>query len=97
MAQELKYHLACMVELYNRERAHLRTLTQEQGQETVSGHEVYALAFSELVTYTMETFVSWDTTPAIFQPADLARLYKQHIELSGLKSLYVSSSRLKES
>ena len=33
IAQELKYHPACLVALYNRERAYLKVQEQEKAQE----------------------------------------------------------------
>lgn len=52
VAQELKYHPACLVALYNKERDYLRVQEQESAQE--HWKEVYPIAFSELVTHICE-------------------------------------------
>lgn len=40
-------------------------------------HEIHALAFNELVTYIMEKkkYVTGDSDPATFKPADLTKIY----------------------
>ncbi|KAK5868003.1 hypothetical protein PBY51_012450 [Eleginops maclovinus] len=73
IAQELKYHAACLTSLYNRERAYLRNIEKsEQSQQW----DVHPLAFSELVTYIVET--------AIFRLADMVYLCKQRLEKLGM-------------
>ena len=54
IAQELKYHPACSVALYNRERAFLNAQKQKKAEETLQGKNAYPMAFSELVTYITE-------------------------------------------
>ena len=46
IAQEVKYHPACLMALYNRERAYLKAQEQEKAQE--HWKEAYPIAFSEL-------------------------------------------------
>ena len=53
--QELKYHSVCLTGLHNQERAHLKTLEHEEGNERSPSREAYPLAFSELVAYITET------------------------------------------
>ena len=66
VAQELKYHGACLADLYNRERAHLRAEELKNAGEMETG-KTYPIAFSELVTYIMETKAASDhSTPPIF-------------------------------
>ena len=97
VAQELKYHPACLAGLYNQERAHLKTLEHEEGNERSPSREAYPLAFSELVTYITEAKTSSaDISPSIFKLADLASLYKQRLEQLGVVSPDVNSTRLKE-
>ena len=93
VAQELKYHPACLAGLYNQERVHLLTLEHEEGNERSPSREAYPLAFSELVTYVTEAKTSSaDISPSIFKLVDLASLYKQ----LGVVSPDVNSTRLKE-
>ena len=49
IAQELKYHSACLVALYNEEQDYLRVQDQERAQE--NWKEAYPIAFSEPVTH----------------------------------------------
>ena len=66
IAQELKYHPACLVALYNEERAYLKAKEQEKAQE--HWKEAYPIAFSELVTYISEMKSASDSRdPLIFK------------------------------
>ena len=95
VAQELKYHPACMVALYNKERDYLRVQEQESAQE--HWKEVYPIAFSELVTHICGKKMSSDgTDPPIFKLSDLTKLYKQRLKQLGVDSPEVNSSRFKE-
>ena len=97
VAQELKYHPACLAGLYNQERAHLKTLEHEEGNERSPSREAYPLAFSEFATYITETKTSSaDISPSIFKLEDLASLYKQRLEQLGVVSPDVNSTRVKE-
>lgn len=51
MSQELKYHPACLVGLYDRERAPLKTLKEEHSDYSSPGRAMYPVAFSEVDTY----------------------------------------------
>ena len=95
IAQELKYHPACLVALYNEERACLKTKEQEKAQE--HWKEAYPIAFSKLVTYISEMKNASDSRdPLIFKLADLTTLYKQRLEQLGVESPDVQSTRLKD-
>ena len=95
IAQELKYHPACLVALYNEERAYLKAKEQEKAQE--HWKEAYPIAFSELVTYISEMKNASDSRdPLIFKLADLTTLYKQRLEQLGVESPDVHSTRLKD-
>ena len=76
IAQELKYHPTCLVGLYNRERAHRHV--DKQFQEGLQ-QDVYPLAFSELITYIVETKSSKEG-PSLLRLADMVQLYKQRLE-----------------
>ena len=93
---ELKYHPACLVAVYNRERAHHYLIKQEQSCKK-PGKEVYPIGFSELILYITDTrAVTEGTDPVIFSLADLATLYKQRLEQLGVDSPYGNSARLEE-
>lgn len=70
IAQELKYHPAYLVAVYNKERDYLRVQEQERAQEDLN--EAYPIAFSELVTHISDIkAVSDGAAPPIFRLADL--------------------------
>ena len=95
IAQELKYHPACLVALYNRERAYLKVQEQKKAQE--HWKEAYPIAFSELVTYISEMKNASDSRdPLIFKLADLTMLYKKRQEQLGVESSDVHPIRLKD-
>lgn len=97
VAQEFKYHPACLVGLYNRERALLNTLKYDQNPESSANQNLYPFAFSELVIYIMDMKTASDgTDTVIFKLADLVSLYKQRLQQLGVESPYVNSTRLKE-
>ena len=95
IAQEVKYHPACLVALYNRERAYLKVQEQEKAKE--HWKEAYPIAFSELVTYITEMKNASDSRdPHIFKLANLTMLYKQRLEQLGVESPDVHPTRLKD-
>ena len=51
VAQELKYHYSCLTALYNKERAYLLTIDNQDDSELSQEREVYPLVFSEHPTY----------------------------------------------
>jgi len=94
IAQELKYHFACLTDLYNRERTYLRA-TKRLEQERAPEEDAHPQAFSELVTYLVETTRSGEG-PAVFRLADIVHLYAQRLEQLGVDAPAVNSTRLKE-
>ena len=95
IAQELKYHPACLLALYNQGRAYLKVQEQEKAEE--HWKEAYSIVFSELVTYITEKKNASDSRdPLIFKLADLTMLYKQRLEQLGVESPDVHSTRLKD-
>jgi len=94
VAQELKYHPACLTALYNRERAYLNAHDQHAtSEEEEEEKNACAIAFSELVTYINETCNS-KAGPHTFRLADLTALYQKRIDQMGYH-LQVNSTRLK--
>ena len=75
IAQELKYHPACLACLYNREKLHLRRLESLQS-ETVQT-DLFPQALCELVNYIVDTSHSSDG-PTSFRLADMCNLYQQN-------------------
>jgi hypothetical protein len=49
VAQELKYHYSCLTALYNKERAYLLTIDNQDDSELSQERKVYLLVFSELL------------------------------------------------
>ena len=81
VAQELKYHPACLAALYNRKRAYLKAIGQEHSGESSCNKEAYPLAFSELLIYINESKNNREgTSPVTFRLADLTKIYKERLE-----------------
>ena len=96
VAQELKYHPACLVSLYNRERTYLKAISQEQSDQSSCGKEAYPLPFSELMIYITETKnANEGTSPTIFRLADLIKIYRERLEEIGVELPNVRSTRHK--
>jgi hypothetical protein len=55
VAQELKYHYSCLTVLYNKERAYLLTIDNQDDSVRSQEREVYPLVFSELLICILET------------------------------------------
>ena len=98
VAHELKYHPGCLVALYNRERAHLKSQETQQNAEGSDKQKIYPIVFSELVTYVneMRNASEEGSAPVIFKLADLVSLYSQRLEQLGVESPDVNRTRLKE-
>ena len=73
VAQELKYHSACLIGLYDRERT--RQLTLEKDKHDNSDGGLFPLTFSELIAYITETRNNSDG-PSVFRLADILNLYR---------------------
>jgi len=95
VAQELKYHPACLVTLYNRERSHLCAQENVTSKEEQEQKEGCAIAFSELVTYIIDTTNS-RAGPCTFRLAVLVLLYKERLDQLGIGSQVVNSTWLKD-
>lgn len=71
VALEAKYHIKCLVSLYN----HARKVKGEAQQGTNHESEISGIVFAELVMYIEETRVDTGIAP-LFKLVDLANLYK---------------------
>lgn len=80
-----QYHYFCLTALYNKERAYLLTIENQDDSELSQEREVYPLVFSELLTYILGTKTSSDN-PVVFLLADLVSLSKQRFEQLGMKT-----------
>jgi len=85
VAQELKYYYSCLTALYNKERAYLLTIENQDDSELSQEREVYPFVFSELITDILGTKTSSDN-PAVFCLADLVSFSKQQIEQLGMNT-----------
>ena len=94
IAQELKYHVGCLTDLYNRERTHFRMTKKQERYETLE-EDAHPLAFSEQVIHIVETKSSCEG-PAVCRLADMFHLYSQRLEQLGVEAPNVNSTRLKE-
>ena len=94
IAQELKYHCACLAALYNRERSHLRSLEKDSHQ-TKHEPDTYPLVLSELVNYMIETSRQSDE-PTRFPLSDISQLYQQRLAQLGIDIPNVNTTRLKD-
>ncbi|KAG1654981.1 Glycine receptor subunit alpha-3 [Nymphon striatum] len=91
IAIEMKYHLKCLVSLYNRAKS---TACQQPPHNQI--YEMYhSIAFAELVTYIEEELTEM-ITPVI-KLANMVKMYSTRLEqLGNLKGERVHSTRLKE-
>jgi hypothetical protein len=80
-----QYHYFCVTAMYNKERAYLVTIENQDDSELSQEREVYPLVFSELLTYILGTKTSSDN-PVVFLLADLISLSKQRFEQLGMKT-----------
>jgi len=55
VAEELKYHPVCLAAFYNRERAHLKAISQEHSDSSLCVKKAHSIALSELLIYITET------------------------------------------
>ena len=94
VAQELKYHCACLVSLYNKERSHLAKRSSEATDP--QSDKQYQMVFSELVVYICETKRSSTHPNVIFQLADLVNLCNSRLTQLGEEHTQVNRTRLKE-
>ncbi len=95
VAQELKYHPACLAALYNRERAYKRI--KDMKHESLCTKDAYPIAFSELVTYINEAKATCvDNEPLVFKLADLVTLCQSRVVQLGVGLPDVHATRLKE-
>jgi hypothetical protein len=85
VAQELKYHYFCLTALYNKERAYLLTIENQDDIKLSREREVYALLFSELFTYILGIKRS-SNNPVVFHLTDIVSLSKQRFEQVGMKT-----------
>ena len=74
VAQEFKYHPACLVGMYNREQALFNTLKYDQNPESSVNHNLYPSAFSEFAIYMDMKTTSEGTDTVKFKLADLVPL-----------------------
>ena len=77
IALEAKYDYKCLVQLYNRARAVDRTCADKDIDARLHG-----IAFAELVAY-IEDFHMEESVAPVFKLADLANMYKAHLEQLG--------------
>lgn len=94
VAQELKYHTACLTGLYNRERT-LQLALEKDKCHSSEDLGMYPLAFSELITYITETRSNSEGL-SVFRLADILSLYKQRLLQLGIDTPMVNSTRLKD-
>jgi hypothetical protein len=85
VAQELKYHYFCLTALYNKERAYLLTIENQDDIKLSREKEVYGVVFSELFTYILEIKTS-SNNPVVFRFTDIVSLSKQRFEQVGMKT-----------
>eukprot|EP00795_Rhopilema_esculentum_P005342 gene5342-514_t len=96
VAQDLMYHPKCLASLYKRVRSHIATQNDHLNHDEDSENQSLAVAFSELITYIIESCNSGEG-PHTFRLADLVLLYKQRVEQQiGVDKSSVNSTRLKE-
>ena len=92
VAIEAKYHVKCLVALYNK----VRKLEIAAPSESSKEKSLYGIAFAALVSYLQE-FREDQQNVAVFKLADLAKMYTAKLqELGLLSSSKINTTRLKE-
>jgi hypothetical protein len=74
IAQEFKYHPACLVALYNRERAAMR----QEGESNIKDASLNDIVLAELVSYIFETQRN-SKESVVFRLADLVSMYQERL------------------
>ena len=95
IAQDMKYHPACLASLYNRERAVKSKQTAQCKSEMEGEKECDHIALVELVTYIFETQRNGEGASA-FRLADLANMYDRRVQQLSVDSKPIHRTRLKE-
>ena len=90
IAIEAKYHVNCLVNLYNRTRAVMKESSTPSDELPVDAEE---LAFAELVAYIEDTL---DVDTAVLTLSDLVRFYRCKLKELEVDYGKVNSTRLKE-
>ena len=72
--------------LYNRERAHLKAISQEYSDSSSCVKEAHQIAFSELLIYITGTKKCNEDSSTMFRLADLTKMYKEGLEQLGVES-----------
>lgn len=91
VAQDAKYHVRCLVSLYNRARACKDKTKLEKSSDEV----LHGIALAELIAYIDEA--QSDEVSPVFRLADLLALYSARLKKLGLeKQGRIHSTRLKE-
>ena len=92
VAIEAKYHVKCLVALYNK----VRKLEIAAPSESSKEKSLHGIAFAALVSY-LEEFREDQQNVAVFKLADLAKMYTAKLqELGLLSSSKINTTRLKE-
>ncbi|CAC5384046.1 unnamed protein product [Mytilus coruscus] len=95
IAQDLKYHPACLVALDNKERA-VKKKTEEQAQNDIDAeNKAGDVALAKLVNYIFETQRNSDGANA-FRLADLANMYERRVQQLSEGTIHIHRTRLKE-
>ena len=93
VAQELKYHLSCLTDLYNKERIQLAK--QNKGSENYpSENSYFPLVFSQLVVNIIEAQRN-SSSPVVLQLVDLVKLCNERL-LQLEENPNVNATRLKD-
>ena len=82
--------------MYNRERAHLKAISQEYSDSSSCIKEAHPIAFSELLIYITETKNCNEDSSTMFRLADLTKMYKEGLEQLGVESSNIRSNRLRD-
>lgn len=91
VAIEAKYHVKCLVSLYNQVRK-LQTVPDENSNET----SLHGITFASLDSY-LEEFREVRESVAVFKLADLAKMYSAKLQELGMEAASkINTTRLKE-
>lgn len=81
IAQEAKYHLQCLVSLYNKAAA---LQTERDDKQSIIDKVSHGIPLAELVPYINEARMDEDVVP-VFKLTDLVKLYSSQLEHLGVE------------
>lgn len=96
VAQELKYHPRCYTQILKRQRSEKKKkIQQDKDDSGTLQKDIFAVAFSDLLSYIHERRLISKDQPTIFRLVDLVKLMSEWLQQLGVQRTVIST-RLKD-